>query len=141
MTATAAPMPPWLHRHLVAQGVMTEDRVTIRAKPRRCRRCKALILVALDGPMCAFSVQLDPSPTTTAGEAFVLLTGRRTYDLDPVTREIHYRDALHIEKHSADEKGTIHATHECQSPRTPAHPNARTAEQMPTWPPVGKPPF
>lgn len=74
-------MDPWLRRHLANTGVMTEEGITRKARPRRCRRCNAVIIVGLDADQCAVQVHADPTPLNAAGELLALAEGRRTLSL------------------------------------------------------------
>lgn len=74
-------METWLRDHLIASGAMTESGLTRRAKPRRCNRCNAVVVVGLDADVCAFEVRVDPQPLNAAGELLALLEGRRTLTL------------------------------------------------------------
>lgn len=64
-------------------------------------------------------VFVDYHPTTTAGEAFALLTGRDTYAID--NGQLYQRLSHHIGGRPADQEKT-YATHVCGSPQLPANP-------------------
>lgn len=108
-------MAPWLANQLIERGVMTTDRVTVHAKPRRCPDCGIYVLVGLDD-LLPSKVSVDLHPTTTTGECFAQLTGRRTYGCD--NGELYERDAGRIAYHSADHIA-VHATHQCHAPPLP----------------------
>jgi len=60
---------------------MAESGATRKVRPRRCNLCNAVILLALDGDICALEARVDPTPLTELGEALALLEGGRTYNL------------------------------------------------------------
>lgn len=80
-----------------------------------CRDCRRPILAAQ--PMWARSYRLEPWPTTTAGEAFALMTGRATLRI--------LRSGEVWERHTADiegdhpDKTNVHAEHRCAGPDCP----------------------
>jgi hypothetical protein len=82
-----------------------------------CPRCRCLVIHALDAPVAAFDVRLDPEPLTEIGELTALLSGRMTYDLIPVWghHELAYRDQWRM-RHR---KHPVLATHRCPG-RIPA---------------------
>jgi len=103
-------MPAWLERHLIQTGVMTEDRVTKHARHRRCPTCGLFTLVGLDE--LPRKVAVDPLPTTSAGELFALLTGRRSFALD--VNELYERTAGRLLFRPADTH-PVYITHQCGS--------------------------
>ena len=107
-------MPAWLQAHLIQTGVMTADRVTKHARPRRCT-CGLFTLVGLDDLLPTKTI-VDPMPTTTSGEAFALLTGRHTYGIDG--DELFARTADRISFRPADET-PVYVSHECGSTPLP----------------------
>ena len=111
---SAKPMPVWLEAHLIQTGVMTADRVTKHAHPRRCT-CGLFTLVGLDD-LLPTKVTVDPQPTTTTGEAHAVLTGRRTYGIDG--DELYPRTAGRIEFRPADDT-PVYVSHECGSTPLP----------------------
>ena len=126
-------MAPWLVDRLIRSGVMTEDRVTKNAKPRRCPTCRLFILVGLDETR--WRVEVDLAPTTTAGEAFALLCGRGSYAIDG--SELYERTARRLAGRRADDHAT-YVEHRCGSPQLPVN------EKFLPAPPVdtnGPPPF
>lgn len=63
-------------------------------QPRQCRRCRAIVLVGLDGDRAGFPVAVDPTPITHAGELWCLVhpIGQRyTYML--FNQELTMRDS------------------------------------------------
>ena len=111
---TTKPMPPWLQAHLIQTGVMTKDRITKHARPRRCT-CGLFTLTGLDDVLPKV-VAVDPMPTTTIGEAHALLAGRATYSLDG--DELFVRTAGRIGFRNADQVA-VYATHQCGVPNLP----------------------
>ena len=127
------PMPTWLLNQLIKAGTMTADRVTKKARPRRCPDCGMFTLVGLDEIL--YRVAVDPMPTTTAGECFALLTGRASYALDGP--ELYERTARRLTYRRADDHAT-YVTHECHSPPLPV--NVKFLPMKPA-PQDGEPPF
>ncbi|GLY81857.1 hypothetical protein [Actinoallomurus iriomotensis] len=82
-----------------------------------CGRCRCAVIHALDAPVCAFEVRLDPEPLTEIEELQALMSGRMTYDLIRVGHhhEIAYRDQWRIRKR----KYPVLVTHQCPG-RIPA---------------------
>lgn len=82
-----------------------------------CPRCHCALIHALDAPVAALDVHLDPEPLTEIEELQAVLSGRMTYDLIPVWghHEIAYRDQWRIRKR----KYSVLATHRCPG-RIPA---------------------
>lgn len=71
-------IPTWLAHHLEeTAGAPVGARY---AKPRYCR-CGRLTVVGLDADVLAFTVRVDPTPLTPAGELAAAITGRPTYEL------------------------------------------------------------
>lgn len=103
-------MPAWLERHLIQTGVMTQDRVTKHAQHRRCPSCGLFTLVGLDE--FPHRITVDIMPTTSAGELFALLTGRRSFALD--VDELYERTAGRLLFRPADTH-PVYITHECNS--------------------------
>ena len=106
-----AKMPAWLTRHLIQTGAMTEDRITKHAQHRRCPTCGLFTLVGLDD-LLPSRIAVDPLPTTSAGELFALLTGRRSFALD--VDELYERTAGRLLYRPADTH-PVYITHECHS--------------------------
>ena len=76
------PIPNWLLKKLMIDGVIGPGGITRKAKPRRCK-CRAVILTGLDHPtMCALERRVDPDPLTPLGEALALVEGRYTVSLN-----------------------------------------------------------
>jgi len=107
-------MPAWLTRHLIQTGVMTADYITKKSKHQRCPHCGLYTLVGLDE--FPHPIAVDPMPTTTPGELFALLTGRRSFALDG--DELYERDAGRLEHRRADDT-PVYAEHRCGSPPLP----------------------
>lgn len=82
-----------------------------------CPRCACALIHALDAPVAAFEVRLDPEPLNQIEELTALLAGRMTYDLIPVWghHEIAHRDQWRIR----NRKYPVLATHQCPG-RIPA---------------------
>ncbi|GAA4059731.1 hypothetical protein [Actinomadura miaoliensis] len=101
-------IPAWLQR--------SRNGDTSRgASLRLCQKCHAPILVGLDADRAAITAYCDPTPLTELGEAFALVTGRKTYDLcnGPRRKELHPREAAHIKKPRIY---PVLATHKCGAP-------------------------
>ena len=126
-------LPDWMVDRLIRDGVMTADRVTKHAKPRRCPTCHLFTLVGLDETR--WRVVVDPMPTTTAGEAFALLCGRGSYALDG--DELYERTARRLVHRRAD-LNPVFVTHECHSPPLPINEKFIPAPPAAT---EGVPPF
>jgi hypothetical protein len=73
---------PWLIDHLIEQGYITAGRIGRKAQRRRCKKCGASIITALDADMCALLAECDPQPIDNFGEVAALTDGRWTYRLD-----------------------------------------------------------
>lgn len=102
-------LPKWLTDQLVADGVMTENRVTRKAKITRCPAgCGALVLAAIDD-LC-FETFCHPAPTTRAGELQAVLAGLRMHTL--IGDELVHRGAHRINSRSADEE-SAYPDHRC----------------------------
>jgi hypothetical protein len=111
-------LPAWLQVTLIEQGVMTKDRVTKHAHPRRCQDCGLYTLTGLDD-LLPKVVHADLLPTTTVGELTALMSGRRTFGLDH--GEFYIRTAGRIGFRAADHT-QVHAEHSCGSPPLPVNP-------------------
>jgi len=103
-------MPAWLTRHLIQTGAMTQDRITKHAQHRRCPHCGLFTLVGLDE--FPHRIAVDIMPTTSAGELFALLGGRRSFALDGT--ELYERTADRLLFRPADTH-PAYVTHECGS--------------------------
>ena len=88
---------------------------------RRCERCGAQVIRALDDTIAAFTATADPHPIDRAGELQALLTHRDTYALTTTPRlTLRRRDRWQITGHPADTL-TVVAEHACGHPLgTPA---------------------
>jgi hypothetical protein len=89
-----------------------------------CPRCRCLVIRALDAPVAAFDIRLDPEPLTEIGELTALLDGRMTYDLLPIAghHEIANRDQWRMRQR----KHPVLATHKCPG-RIPANTRIQTS--------------
>lgn len=69
-----------------------------KAHWKRCRHCDELTIVGIDGDMCAFRVEVDPTRITPREEAWCALQGRKTASLEIVGKAITIwaRDPLDI---------------------------------------------
>lgn len=74
-------VPKWLEQHLESRGLWDADGITRHARVRRCRKCRARIVVGLDADLVAGEAHCDPYPLSQLGEAAALILGRRTYSL------------------------------------------------------------
>ena len=104
-------MPDWLQTQLVNDGTMTADFITRKAKPRRCKKCHAQTLAAIDD--LGLESHLDPKPTTSGGELLALLAGRATFEV--IGTQVVSRDSHRVTAHPADQRG-VFAAHSCNSP-------------------------
>lgn len=103
-----------------------------------CPRCHSLVIHALDAPVAAFDVRLDPLPLTETQELAALLTGRITYDLIPIGG--HHEIALRDQWRIRTRKYPVLATHQCPGPipataAAIAHNTTTKAEQHNDRPP------
>ena len=103
-----------------------------RATPRWCLACREPVWTGLAD---RHDVVIDPTPTTTQGELFAWLDGRRSYEMN-MHDEISRRRVAHIRFATADDV-EVYIDHKCGGPH--AIPN-------PKWQPVPKgendePPF
>lgn len=97
---------------------------------RRCRQCKAAVLVGLDGDLCAFPTTADPTPLSPLGEALALLAGRATLHLRATPdggRYLDRRDRWQIQGEPAGTANRLFpfdvvAAHVCHSPPLPSIP-------------------
>lgn len=89
--------------------------LTIYASLHPCPHCRAATIHALDDPLCALEIRLDPIPLTLIPEILALLQKKATYDLikrGPNHHIIIWRDTFRI----TDRQHTILATHQCPGP-------------------------
>lgn len=134
-----AVMPDWLVRHLQTIGAMGNDRIGRQARTSRCVKCRAVILVGLDGDRCGWVARVDPLPLAPIGEAVALLAGRSSYALriGVGVCELQYRDRWQILGSPAGTRFDVLAEHACGAGSLPSAP---TVNQMPE-PPPQYPPF
>lgn len=82
---TPAPVPEHVEREErrgMIDGLFSSGRMFTRnASRHRCPSCRASVLSAVDGDLCASSVTVDPTPLTPEGELACKLSGRLTYRL------------------------------------------------------------
>lgn len=107
-----------LERHLIATGRLSPEGIGRRARPTRCRTCKAPTLVGLDDETCALRADADPRPITALGEALAHLEDRRTYALVPNAGRLvlDYRDAGRITHRPAGHgRYDVLVEHSCNS--------------------------
>lgn len=90
-------IPAWLRRHLEQTGVTTQG-YTRRARPDRCKTCRATVVKGWTDEPCAILASADPTPLSNLGEALALLQGRATYDLARRggRYELDHRESDHI---------------------------------------------
>ena len=90
------------------------EQPTRRARLTTCPRCHAAVIRALDAPVAALDVRLDPVPLDIRAELAALISGRLTYDLIPAGfgQEIEYRDEMRIRKRNYP----VLAEHQCPGP-------------------------
>lgn len=96
-----------------------------------CHRCESHVILALDAPVMALTVRLDPVPLDAHAELSARLDGRWTYDLIDTgrRRELAYRDEHRI----LDRDHPVLATHRCPGPipaTTPIHEPPEPPEQV-----------
>lgn len=119
--------------HLIAAGLMDEDRVTRRPRPGTCRHCRHAVTAAITDS--GFTILCWPTPTTTLGELVALTNGLTTYtQLDD---ELLYRDDFRIRGHNADHTRVL-VRHQCGDtppPPNPLHQAARARRDLPAAPP------
>ena len=90
------------------------EQPTTRARLTACPRCHAAVIRALDAPIAALDIRLDPVPLDIHAELAARLSGRSTYDLIPAAfhQEIEYRDPARIRKREYP----VLAAHRCPGP-------------------------
>lgn len=110
-------MPPHVVAHLIATGRIDADGISRRAHATRCRSCGATVFIGLDDDKVAATARVDLVPLTPLGEVEVLLSGRRTYDLEYTSRgyRIDPRFAAHIKRAPAGSLAGVDvvAEHRC----------------------------
>lgn len=116
-TKRAGKMPAHVQATLIADGVMSEDRLTRTAKPRRCPTCRQMILAAIDD--LGFDAWADPRPVTPLGELQALTSGRRTWS--HTMGGLDARDAPFIAYLPAD-RLDVHGEHRCGAPPVQTRP-------------------
>lgn len=105
-----------------------------RHNPQPCNKCRALIIYGYSDRQCAWTVHLDPTPVTLAGEtAARLLHHKRSYNLDH--REITYRqwDRPTRSGGTPPQTGAILLDHKCEQPIPPQwvdHSIKKTTQQL-----------
>jgi hypothetical protein len=104
-----------------------------------CARCRALTIHALDAPVAALDIYLDPKPLNEIEELTALMSGRMTYDLIPVwgRHEIAHRDQWRIQKREYP----VLATHRCPGPIPATAAHAGGPGVPPKTPAPAIPPF
>jgi len=105
----------WLTNHLITQGFITEGRIGRKIQNRRCKKCKAHIITALDADMIALLAECDPTPLTLQGEITALVQGRWTYRLQ--YEHLNRRYQLEIAATPANTT-TVLQQHQCPNPAT-----------------------
>lgn len=116
--------PPRAHTRTREGWNLARGRSTDTAGPFatwvRCRSCTAWVVRGLDAQWSALSVDADPVPLTTQGEAWVWLEGGRTVALFPVTDRAVLRARSRFEMRShpagADWDGAVLPVHLCGRP-------------------------
>lgn len=95
-----------------------------------CQACWAYTLTGLDADALAFTVTVDDTPLTRAGELLAVLAGRSTYSRD-IRGELSHRDRYALRSPSPD---PVHATHIHDQPLPSAWlaPTPRTTAPTPT---------
>lgn len=126
MTTT---LPAWVLDELTAAGLDTPKPRRGRAIARRCPWCGT---PAWTGTAWPRVVWLDPAPTTSDGELYAILAGRRTYQVN-IHREITQRCPLYIENESPD-RTRVYVEHSCHGPAPPVNEKWKP-EMQPDQPP------
>lgn len=97
----------------------------LRAQTTACGWCDSAVILALDAPIAARTVRLDPAPLDAHQELAARTSGRLTYDLIPAGghREVVERDEYRIRRR----EHPVLAAHACPGP-VPAAALAELAE-------------
>ncbi len=124
-TPSADPLPNWLLEQLYAHGLtptrgerQPHERINGNATARWCTRCGTPVYTGYE--LHGLAVRLEVAPTTAGGEAFALLTGRHTWTVTEIHRDIHRRRARDIERDNPDQV-RVHVDHQCHGPPLPAN--------------------
>ncbi len=112
-------MKPRVQAHLITQGVLTETGLTRTARPRRCPRCRAVVLACIDTN--GIDAWTDPTPVDPHGELLAILAGRRTWHRTVTGGGLAPRIAPTITAKPAD-RVTVHVEHRCGDPTPPPSP-------------------
>lgn len=72
------PLPPRIRQQLLDSGAIGTDRLSRKARPRRCGKCGRLTIA---GMIDAFPAHCDPFPLNQLGELNVLIAGHLTFRL------------------------------------------------------------
>lgn len=138
-------MPDHVLAHLIQIGRLDDDGISRRAHARLCRACGAVTMAGLDHDIVAVPVRVDPVPLTPIGEVQVLLTGRRTYDLEYTSRgyRLDPRFAEHITRSPAGSVPgrDVVGEHRCGSPAGPSGQSRVRSPYVATGTVDGPPPF
>lgn len=110
-------MAEWLRRHLVDTGILTESGLSRTARPRRCPRCRAVTVAAIDDN--GLESWADPHPIDAQAEADAALAGIPTWELW-AGRELVRRDVYRITGRPAglDQRRPVLAAHRCPTRRS-----------------------
>lgn len=129
---------------LVREGHITPSGTGRRAQPRRCRDCRAPVLVGDDHDTTRLTATVDPEPLTPLGEALAILEGRRTLALvmEAGRLVMWARDAGHIRSAPAGTRARedVLREHRCGSPPPDTAPTRHHFAAL-QLPPNSPPPF
>lgn len=123
-------MPRHIQDVLIANGVMTEQRVTRTPRVRRCAHCRATVIAAIDD--LGFTATTDPEELTPYGELQAAMTGKKTWAKHHDS--LSTRDAPFITSHPANTI-VIHAEHKCGTSIPEHTPLNKTRTEYPDTPP------
>lgn len=121
---------PWrvIKDQLIADGAMDEQHVTRTPKARHCRHCGRAVIAAItdDG----FTVAVEPTPTTPAGELHTLMNGGKTFTVK--TDAVILRTWWRIKSADANSE-PVHAKHQCDKAPPEIHPSHTAKKAIKEW--------
>lgn len=116
-TPAPAPVPEHVERAErkgMIEGLFATGRMFTRnASRHRCPSCRAIVLSAVDGDLCASSVTVDPTPLDPQSELACKLAGRLTYRLRIREGRAQLDDRDPVWTGPAPEGATIVPEHRC----------------------------
>ena len=134
-------LPTHIQTMLVGAGVMDTERVTGKARTRRCEGCRAPVVSALadDGPQVpGIRADVDAAPLTPLGELQATLLGRATFTRAGGGLTWRPASAMAALPAGSSSLRTVHAEHVCGAPpldHLPAPTRVRTVDADPQNPP------